>query len=111
MKRVLLVGGDLSARARLDAAAQRAGWDLRTCRPEDAGEVLRAESIDLVVADLDSGRNVALEALRDVPARVVGFYSHVDTALGDAARAAGVEAVPRGRFWRDLEELLDELLR
>jgi hypothetical protein len=106
MKRVLLVGGDLSARARLDAAAQRAGWDLRTCRPEDAAEVVGAEPVDLVVADLDSGRDVALEALRDVAVRVVGFYSHVDTALGEAATVAGVEAVPRGRFWRELDDLL-----
>ena len=103
---MLLVGSDLSARARLEAAAQRAGWDLRTCRPDDAAEVVRREPVDLIVADLDYGRDVALEALRDVTARVVGFYSHVDATLGEAARAAGVEAVPRGRFWRELDELL-----
>jgi DNA-binding response OmpR family regulator len=106
MKRVLLVGGDLSARARLEAAAERTGAELRTCRPEDAAEAALREPVDLIVVDLDSGRESALEALRDVPARTVGFYSHVDTELAEAAKAAGVEAVPRGRFWRQLDELL-----
>ncbi|MGH2693678.1 MAG: hypothetical protein ACRDJJ_02570 [Actinomycetota bacterium] len=105
MKRVLLVGGDLSARARLEAAAQRTGSELRTCRLEDVAEAVGAEPIDLVVADLDSGREIVVEALRDVTTRVVGFYSHVDTALGEAAKAAGIEAVPRGRFWRELDDL------
>lgn len=106
MKRVLLVGGDLSARARVEAAAKRAGWELRTCRTDDVADVVRGESVDLVIADLDSGRDVVLEALRGVAPRVVGFYSHVDAALGEAATAAGVEALPRGRFWRELDELL-----
>lgn len=65
-------------------------------------DALRAVVADVVVVDL--GRPGAPEAVaalvaRDV--RVVAFASHVDTAVIDAARAAGAEVLPRSRFFAD----------
>lgn len=63
---------------------------------------------DVVVVDL--GRRGALDALAAIVAsgvRVVAFGSHVDHALLDAARAAGVdEVLPRSRFFATAAELL-----
>ena len=41
----------------------------------------------------------------DVAPRVVGFASHVDEATLRAARAAGVDALPRSVFFRQLPAL------
>ncbi|MGH2820888.1 MAG: hypothetical protein ACRDJ5_09565, partial [Actinomycetota bacterium] len=73
---------------------------------------LASDPPSVLVLDLDQGRDEVLselEAARGEGAaagRVVGYFSHVDEPLGAAARAAGCEALPRGRFWRELPELL-----
>ena len=109
---VLLVGGDLMARARLEAAAREAGVELVTASQETLETALLENRPAMVVLDLDDGGDGVLAALdraraRDlVPERVVGYFSHVDAALGQAAGAAGCEAMPRGRFWRSLAEIL-----
>ncbi|HEX2038571.1 MAG TPA: hypothetical protein VHF47_02440, partial [Acidimicrobiales bacterium] len=55
---------------------------------------------DVVVVDLSRpGVLDLLPSLAD--RRVVAFGSHVDTALLDAARAAGAEVLPRSRFFAD----------
>jgi hypothetical protein len=61
-----------------------------------------AKGADVVLVDLS--RPGVLDVLDDVVAlggRVVGYGPHVDTELLAAATAAGVEAVPRSRFFRD----------
>jgi DNA-binding NarL/FixJ family response regulator len=108
---VLLVGGDLMAKSRLVDATSRAGLGLESTTADGFLEAVRTTHPSLVVLDLDGGRNEALEALRAAHEterlpRVVGYYSHVDRALGEAAAAAGCEAWPRGRFWGSLEKLL-----
>jgi len=56
---------------------------------------------DLVVVDLS--RPGVLAALADVRGQVVGFASHVDTELLEAARAVGCgEVLPRSRFFATL---------
>jgi hypothetical protein len=62
---------------------------------------------DVVVVDLS--RPGVLEAMvaLDPGARTIGFGSHVDTELLDAARAAGCsEVMPRSEFFRRARELL-----
>ncbi len=61
---------------------------------------------DVVVVDLS--RPGVLEVLGGLDApRTIGFGSHVDRELLDAARAAGCqEVLPRSRFFAHLEELL-----
>jgi hypothetical protein len=67
---------------------------------------LAAVEADVVVADLS--RPGVLDVLgRLGPVRTIGFGSHVDTDLREAARAAGVdEVLPRSRFFARVAELL-----
>jgi DNA-binding NarL/FixJ family response regulator len=100
------------AKSRLLDAASRAGATLENTSPEAFRARLSELDASLVVIDLDEGRDDVLEQLRAVTeeelgsARVVGYYSHVDRALGEAAEQAGCEPWPRGRFWSGLDELL-----
>jgi hypothetical protein len=109
---VLLVGGDLMAKSRLLDASSRNGVTLESSTAGDFRARLRDTRPSIVVIDLDQGREAALEELlaaRDddaLPARVVGYYSHIDRALGEAAAEAGCEPWPRGKFWGNLEQLL-----
>ncbi len=106
--KLLLASRDLAAKARLADAAERAGWTMVTARVGDLSWAVSEHSPELVVVDLDEAGEPVLQALGSAPrARMIGFFSHVDRALGDAARAAGVEAVPRGRFWRTLPQLFE----
>jgi hypothetical protein len=65
-----------------------------------AAELAGVEA-DLVLVDL--ARPGVLDVLPSVRARRVGFGSHVDDVLLDAARAAGCdEVLPRSVFFRRL---------
>jgi DNA-binding NarL/FixJ family response regulator len=109
---VLLVGGDLMAKSRLVDATSQAGLTLESTTVEKFRERLQETNPSVVVLDLDQGREPALTELRavrdagELTARVVGYYSHVDRALGEAAEQAGCEPWPRGKFWGSLEQLL-----
>ena len=111
---ILLLSDDLLARSRVLAAAAAAGVEVHAGSPRDALEELRRHPGAVALLDLDGGRGALLEDLQAAraegvgPVRALGFLSHVDAALGDAARRAGCEALPRGRFWRELPELLTE---
>ncbi len=109
---VLLVDGDLLALGRLEAAAQACGTAVHTCSVDALGSTVAATKPDLVVVDLDRAGRAALDELErlrteDLAARVVAFVSHVDDELIRAARAAGIDAWPRGRFWNALDEILN----
>ena len=100
------------ARARVERAATDAGLEARSASPGAVVETLRAAPPGMLILDLDAGGTgvidelVAARRAGIAPERVVGFFSHVDEELGARARAAGCEALPRGRFWRTLPELL-----
>ena len=67
-----------------------------------------AAGADVVVVDLT--RAGVLDVLDEVVAgagRVIGYGPHVDTELLAAALASGAEAVPRSRFFRDMESFID----
>ena len=107
---VALVGGDLNAVARVEAACRAAGRELRRART--VADALEDPPPGLVVVDLDEGGPALVAALVEarrsgrLTSPVIAFYSHVDAAAGDAAEGAGIRAVPRGRFWRELAELV-----
>jgi hypothetical protein len=88
---VVLVGGDLQARARVESAAAAAGMRLVTASEARLEDVLRSTSPAVVVLDLDRGGRALLETLAGARRagvrveRLLGFYSHVDSELGDAA--------------------------
>ena len=95
--RVALVGGDLLAEARIREAVERAGGHLVRAAPD-------AEPIDLVVVDLEGA-----PAARPPARKVLGYYPHVRSDLAEAARRSGIEALPRGRFFRELPSLIEGL--
>ena len=111
VRTAVLVGGDLMARSRLSEAATRADVELSVVGFGALADALRAQKPDLVILDLDGGRDGVLAELEGAraeglaPDRVLGYFSHVDSELSVAATAAGCRAVPRGRFWSSLDEV------
>jgi hypothetical protein len=106
---VVLVGGDLNARARVGDAAARAGAELVATTPSGVAGALEGRTATVVVVDMDDVGGDALPLITAAgtgAALVVGYFSHVDRDLGEKARAAGIEAWPRGRFWRELSDLM-----
>ena len=107
MARIVVASADLQVRARVDRAA---GAVATFTAPTGFAEKLPGAG--LLVLDLDAGGQAAIDeaavyaGTADGPSRVIGFYSHIDDDLKRAAQAAGIEAYPRGRFWRDLPSLL-----
>ena len=111
---VLLVGGDLNAVARVEAACAASGRILRRAQPEDLGGAIASQRPLLVLIDLDEVppdvevlKSAGLLSPTSPP--TLGFYSHVDAERGRAAAAAGLQAVPRGRFWRELRNTISTL--
>ena len=104
---VLFVGDDLMARARVEDAATRSGATVEVVSAEEIGRRV-GDGEALVVVDLDRAGPDGLARLGEVAGRtrVIGYFSHVDEELGRRARAEGVEALPRGRFWRELPSIL-----
>lgn len=109
---VLVAGGDLLARSRITDAADRAGSSCSFVSLAELPESLEAGKCKILILDLDEGREAALARLVEArtagnaPQRALGYFSHIDVELGKAARSAGLEVYPRGRFWRTLPELL-----
>jgi hypothetical protein len=103
--RVAAVASDLLLGSRVEGMLSAAGHEV-TLSPSLAEAPL--DDADLVVADLDSEDPKALAGL-NVP--VLGFYSHVNIEIKQAAEAAGIDlAVPRSRMARELPQLVDKLL-
>ncbi len=99
-RHVIAAVPDLMDRSRLRAD----GVDVTAVPVDDlAAAVAEAERVDLVVVDLS--RPGAVEAVAGLGVRVVGFAPHVDDALLAAARAAGIEALPRSAFFRRWPEV------
>ena len=109
---VLLAGSDLMARERIRSAAAHLEMASHSVTPAELLDALRRQRPDVLVLDLDEGRESLLAELETArseglaPARVLGFYSHVDAELGRAAERADCKAVRRGRFWASLGDLL-----
>ena len=104
MQSVVAYVPDLMDRSKVSAAAGSAVRFVR--QPADLVEA--ATTADVVVVDL--GRDGVIDALADVAAlgvRVIGFGSHVDREVLDAARAAGCSQVlARSAFFGQITALL-----
>jgi CheY-like chemotaxis protein len=112
-KRVVAVTSDLFFVARLDAVARAAGAQLTHVAGDAAVATAAREHADLVILDLHAPDDplAVARSLKADPATagmlIVGFYSHVDQALREAAIAAGVDRpMPRSAFTARLPELL-----
>lgn len=119
MATVVAFVDDLFFRARLLETARQMGVELRAVSTADAlAEAAGMAPCDapgrqpaLVLVDLNARADAvgAMERLRASgnTARVIGFFSHVQTALAERALAAGCsEVMPRSKFTRDLAAIL-----
>ncbi|MGH2775836.1 MAG: hypothetical protein ACRDJT_10460 [Actinomycetota bacterium] len=110
---IAVVGGDLMARSRIESAAAAHSLEVQRLSPGDLEPLEAPPDVALVVLDLDSSGRALVDTWTSLAGesgpRAVGYFSHVDVALGDYARSKGVEAVPRGRFWRTFDEILAAL--
>jgi len=112
-RRVVALAPDLFFSTRILATAERLGVVLEMPAPAAALGSIRSAPPDLVIFDLHApgdplGLARALradDATRSIP--LIGFYSHVDRKLRDAAIAAGLDQVlPRSAFTVRLPALL-----
>jgi PleD family two-component response regulator len=112
---VLAVVDDLMFTSKIKATAQQLGVDVTFARSSDAALAgMRTRSPALVIFDLNNPRTDPLgtvavmkgdPALASIP--TVGFVSHVQSDLIDAARLAGVdEVLARSAFTARLAEIL-----
>jgi hypothetical protein len=98
---VVVFAPDLMDRSRIAAALPHAQFVTAV------DQLTRADPGSLVLVDLH--RAGVLETIPTLAQVVIGFASHVDDALLDAARGAGcAEVLPRSRFFRRLAELGSE---
>jgi CheY-like chemotaxis protein len=101
--------------SKIRAVAEHLGLAVQFVKSLPAAiEAIRQEPPALIVADLHSQRCQPLElarelkaddALRAIP--IIGFFSHVETALQAAAQEAGYDRVmPRSAFSNNLAQIL-----
>lgn len=112
---VIAAVDDLFFAAKIRATAEALGVALRVVKSRaEAVRAARDEQPDLIVVDLHAERcepvELARELKADEPLRsvpLVGFFSHVHTALKAEAEAAGFDRVlPRSAFTKRLAEIL-----
>ena len=82
---------DLADRSRIDAALSGVTF---VKSPADL------DGVDADVVILDLSRTPDFPSTK--ASRVIGYGSHVDDELLSRARAAGIDAMPRSRFFRDV---------
>ena len=112
---ILAVVDDLMFSSKIKTAANQLGVTVAFARSCDAALAsMRASAPSLVILDLNSPRTDPLgtvAAMKRDPAmasiRTVGYASHVQTDVIDAARKAGVdEVLARSAFTARLAEIL-----
>ena len=111
MGRVVALVEDIFFIAKMKETAKQTGVTLETAGNAEALEqAARAHGTSLLIVDLNARGSIeAVEKLRatGITLPVIAFFSHVQTELGERARAAGCEQVmPRSKFSRDLAEIL-----
>lgn len=116
MKRTVIVAvEDMFFSAKIRATAEHLGLHIHFPKAADAlFDIARKETPSLIIVDLHSQKfdPFALaeqlksdERWRDVP--LLGFFSHVQTALQREAQRSGYDRViPRSAFTRNLPEIL-----
>lgn len=109
-RRVLAVIPDLFFATKVAATAKASGVEVVMVPPQGAAERIARAAPALVLLDLHAAGAVELVAALKAAAPavpVVGFFSHVETALRRDALAAGADAaLPRSQFVVKLSALL-----
>lgn len=113
MASVVIVGTDLMFTAKVTGTAQALGINAATAANVAALTTRLNEGlVRLVLVDMALPETVAAEAIRTAVAHTsspttIAFYSHVQSALADAAKAAGAtDVMPRSKFSSDLPPIL-----
>ena len=115
MQNVIAVVDDLFFASKIRGTAEQVGTRVRFVRSiADAVAKARDEAPALIIADLNAGCCDVLElarvlkgdeSLAGVP--LLGFFSHIQTELHQAAIAAGYDRVmPRSAFTKNLAQIL-----
>ncbi len=115
--RILAMVEDIFFLAKIQGTARQLGITVESVVPEALPGSLASNGARAILLDLNhrSGKSItALIALKNDPATrpspVVGFLSHVQTDLAQAAHAAGCDRVmARSAFSQQLPALLREL--
>ena len=109
----IAIVSDMIFATRITGTAEQVGADCRIItEPSKLRDALESENPRTVLVDMHCGGISPEEAIRTVKshcpsARVVAFFSHVQTELLEQARAAGADDVwPRSAFVQRLPELL-----
>ena len=112
---VIAAVDDMFFAAKIRAVAEHLGVDVRFAKSASAViEAARANEAAVVVVDLHSQKCQPLELARQLKAEaslhsvtLIGFFSHVETALQLAAEDAGYDRVlPRSAFTKNLAQIL-----
>ncbi|MFN2388813.1 MAG: hypothetical protein ABR575_04305 [Actinomycetota bacterium] len=104
---VVLVSDDLLARARVESAVRGADARLRVVPADTSLAGIADLAPALVLVDLDARSDDAVGPIgRKGHVPVLAFFSHVHPEAAATARSGGWQALPRGRFWRELPELV-----
>ena len=114
---ILAVVEDLIFLSRIQQTAKLIGVPVEVVDPRRLQERATEAGVRAVILDLNHRSGNAVEALRALKAdlsashlHVVGFVSHVQSDLIEAARAAGCDRVlARSAFTAELPELLKSL--
>lgn len=113
-RRVIALVDDMIFAAKIRGTAEALGIELRLARSADAVLKLASEQgASLIIADLHARDPFTLaeklkadERLRAIP--LLGFFSHVHTALQQQATQAGFDRVlPRSAFSKNLPQILE----
>ena len=107
---------DMIFATRIAGTAEKVGAACRVINdPSDLQDALASEDPRTVLVDMSCDGISPAEAIRTVKsqcpnARVVAFFSHVQTELMERARAAGADDVwPRSVFVHRLPQLLEDV--
>jgi len=111
MGRVVALMDDLFFQMKLAETAKQLGVEVKVATNGEAFGELMASEPRLVIVDLNARSQpiAAIEKLRQTSkqVRVVGFLSHVQTALAAQAQEAGCnEVLPRSIFTQNLATIL-----
>jgi DNA-binding NarL/FixJ family response regulator len=113
MAQVVAMVDDLFFQAKMLETAKHLGVELRVCAtPEALVAEAANDATRLAIVDLNA-RAKPLEAIVRMHATVpgvpvIGFVSHVQVELAEAALCAGCrEVLPRSQFTRDLAAILE----
>jgi uncharacterized linocin/CFP29 family protein len=108
---VLVVGADLLGRTRIEEAVGRSGFVAESVSPNKLSEV-DISRVRAIFADVDSDEVLEAVSSLEVPEErvlLVGYYAHVDRSRAERVKSAGWQALPRGRLFRELPDLLGTL--